>query len=356
MRAASVSFATAGAPVAPADPSRPVRAWLWVCAAMIFAMVVIGGITRLTESGLSITEWRPVTGTIPPLDQGQWEAEFAKYQRIPEFREKNPTMTLAEFKTIFWWEYVHRLWGRLIGLAFALPLAWFALTGRVRGRLLAKCGGLLALGGLQGAIGWWMVTSGLVDRVDVSPYRLATHLSLALLIHALVVWLALDLRPGLAQATRRDVSGRVAIAAIALTILAGAFVAGTDAGFAYNTYPLMDGRFVPMGYADLAPWWRNAFENIAAVQFNHRWLAIAALLASLAWIGTLHAGGVDTKTRRRAAWLGLAILAQVTLGIATLLLVVPVALGAAHQAGAVIVLTLALATHHAARRSARKSR
>jgi cytochrome c oxidase assembly protein subunit 15 len=338
------------------DALRPVRLWLVLCAAMIFAMVVIGGVTRLTESGLSITEWRPVTGTLPPLSLAEWEAEFAKYQRIPEFREKNASMTLAEFKTIFWWEYVHRLWGRLIGLVFALPLAWFAVTGRVRGALLWKLVGLLALGGLQGAIGWWMVASGLVDRTDVSPYRLAVHLSLALVIYTLIVNLALDLGGGdrgvrTGGPTRRF--GRTVLAAIGITIVAGAFVAGTDAGFVYNTYPLMDGRLVPAGYGDLSPWWTNPFENVAAVQFNHRWLAILTLLIVVAYVGWVHARLADQSARRLASWLGLSILAQVGLGILALLHAVPVALGAAHQAGAVIVLTLALATHRAAQHSAR---
>lgn len=332
----------------------PVRRWLWVCAAMIFAMVVIGGITRLTESGLSITEWRPVTGALPPLTGTAWQAAFAKYQLIPEFRAKNAGMTLAEFKTIFWWEYVHRLWGRLIGAAFAIPLIWFVATGRVRGALTWRLAGLLALGGLQGAVGWWMVASGLVDRIDVSPYRLATHLGLALIIYALIVRLALELsgNPPL-RGARPEWFGRLVIAAVALTILAGAFVAGTDAGRVYNSFPLMDGRLIPAGYADLSPWWLNAFENVATVQFHHRWIAVATLVLSLAYVGSLHARAADQRTRRRASYLGAAILAQVGIGIVTLLHAVPVALGAAHQAGAVVVLTLAVATHHAAGRSAR---
>jgi heme a synthase len=336
------------------DGLAAVRAWLWLCAAMIFAIVVIGGITRLTESGLSITEWRPVTGTIPPLSQAEWEAEFAKYQRIPEFQLKNASMTLAEFKTIFWWEYVHRLWGRLIGLVFAVPFLWFLATRRVHGVLALKLAGLLALGGLQGAIGWWMVASGLVERTDVSPYRLAVHLSLALVIYALIVRLALDLAPGLAEPSRADARqwlGRATLAALAVTILAGAFVAGTDAGFTYNTFPLMDGRFVPAGYGDLRPWWLNPFENVAAVQFNHRWIAIAATLLTLGYVGAVHAGGFAPRVRRLASWLGAAVIAQALVGVATLLLAVPVALGAAHQAGAVLVLTLVLATHHAVRHS-----
>jgi cytochrome c oxidase assembly protein subunit 15 len=341
-----------------ADTLRPVRLWLVTCAAMIFAMVVIGGITRLTESGLSITEWRPITGTIPPLSLAEWQAEFAKYQRIPEFREKNASMTLDEFKVIFWWEYAHRLWGRLIGIAFAVPLAWFALTGRVRGRLLARLTVLLALGGLQGAIGWWMVASGLVERTDVSPYRLAVHLSLALAIFALIVRLILELRDGDPPPRPGPYrgAGRVVLTAVAATIVAGAFVAGTDAGFVYNSFPLMDGRLVPAGYGDLSPWWKNAFENVAAVQFNHRWIAVATMALAIAYVGSIHAGGLDARARRMASWLGVAIIGQVALGISTLLLAVPVALGAAHQAGAVVVLSLALATHHAALRSARTAR
>lgn len=337
---------------------RAVRVWLWACAAMIFAMVVIGGITRLTESGLSITEWRPVTGILPPLDAVAWQTEFAKYQRIPEFREKNAAMTLAEFKTIFWWEYVHRLWGRLIGVVFAVPMAWFLVSGRVRGPLAWRLGGLLALGGLQGAVGWWMVASGLVDRVDVSPYRLATHLGLALVIFALVVWLALDLvgDTRAIRSRRVDWLGRSTLAALAVTMLAGAFVAGTDAGRIYNSFPLMDGRFVPRGYGDLSPWWLNVFENVAAIQFNHRWIAVATALLILGYVGAVHASRANPRATRRASWLGAAVLGQVVLGVLTLLYAVPVSLGALHQAGAVIVLTLALATHHATGRSAHKDR
>ncbi|MBL8698750.1 MAG: COX15/CtaA family protein [Alphaproteobacteria bacterium] len=340
------------------DRLRWVRVWLWTCAAMIFAMVVIGGITRLTESGLSITEWRPVTGILPPLNDAAWQAEFAKYQRIPEFREKNATMTLAEFKMIFWWEFVHRLWGRLIGVVFAVPMAWFLVSGRARGALAWKLGGLLALGGLQGAVGWWMVASGLVDRTDVSPYRLAAHLGLALVIFALIAWLALDLEehPRAERPPRLARLGQLALAGLAVTILAGAFVAGTDAGRIYNTFPMMDGRFVPAGYGDLSPWWLNAFENVAAIQFNHRWLAVTTALVVLAFVGAVHAARRGARATRLASWLGAAVLGQVALGILALLYAVPVSLGALHQAGAVVVLTLALATHHATGRSARTGR
>ncbi|MBM3522517.1 MAG: heme A synthase [Alphaproteobacteria bacterium] len=341
-----------------AEALRPVRVWLWACAAMIFLMVVIGGITRLTESGLSITEWRPVTGVLPPIGETAWEAEFAKYRRIPEFREKNASMTLAEFKTIYFWEYVHRLWGRLIGVVFALPMAWFVATGRARGRLAWKLGGLLALGGLQGLVGWWMVASGLVDRVDVSPYRLAIHLGLALVIFALIVWLALSLEDRSRvkrslQATRLGVG---TLAALAVTILAGAFVAGTDAGRIYNTFPLMDGRLVPAGYADLSPWWLNAFENVAAIQFNHRWIAIATMLIALGYTRIVLAERRSPRAARLAGWMAVAVVGQAALGVLTLLYAVPIGLGTLHQAGAVVVLTLALATHHATGHSERTGR
>jgi cytochrome c oxidase assembly protein subunit 15 len=314
---------------------------------MIFAMVVIGGVTRLTESGLSITEWKPAAGAIPPLSEQAWQEEFAKYQQIPQYRERNAGMTLAEFKTIFWWEFVHRLWGRLIGVVYAIPLLWFVLRGQVRGRLAWRLAGIFVLGGLQGALGWYMVKSGLVDRVSVSQYRLTAHLGLALLIYAATLWTALDLlRPSRASTPlSRAALGFSAL--VFVTMLAGGFVAGLDAGMSYNTFPLMDGRLVPAGYLDESPWWLNLFENVAAVQFNHRLLAMATLAGAVA----LAIAGRNASPRARAlafASGGMAAL-QAALGISTLLLVVPVPLAAAHQAGAVALLTLALATAHAAR-------
>ncbi|HEX2112884.1 MAG TPA: COX15/CtaA family protein [Alphaproteobacteria bacterium] len=332
---------------APHNANRTVAYWLIFCCAMIFAMVVIGGVTRLTESGLSITEWKPVTGAIPPLSEGAWQDAFAKYQQIPEYRHRNMGMTLPEFKNIFWWEFVHRLWGRLIGLVYAVPLVWFVLRGQVRGPLAWKLAGIFLLGGLQGVLGWYMVQSGLVDRVDVSPYRLTAHLGLALLIYAASLWTALDLlRPGRKEATPL---ARPALAFCGLafvTMLSGGFVAGLDAGMIYNTFPLMDGRLVPAGYLDETPWWVNLFENVAAVQFNHRLLAMTTLACAIA----LAFAGRRAAPRVRglaAATGGMAAL-QAALGIATLLLVVPIPLAAAHQAGAVLLLTLALMLAHAA--------
>ena len=250
------------------DPGRDralVRAWLIVVALMIVAMVVVGGATRLTHSGLSITEWQPIHGVIPPLNQAEWQEEFAKYQQIPEYQQLNKGMTLAEFQGIFWWEWSHRLLGRLIGVVVLLPLIFFWATGRIEPRLKPRLVALFLLGGLQGAIGWWMVKSGLSVRTDVSQYRLATHLTFAALILAYTVWLARGLAPSPLSGTRRRLRG-VAGLLVGLTFLQiflGGLVAGLDAGLTYNTWPLMDGTLVPSGLFLQSPWWRNLFENVA---------------------------------------------------------------------------------------------
>jgi cytochrome c oxidase assembly protein subunit 15 len=329
---------------------RAVATWLLACCAMVFAMVVIGGITRLTESGLSITEWKPVTGALPPLSAGDWQAEFEKYRQIPQFKELHlGLMTLAEFKQIYFWEYVHRLWGRLIGLAFALPLVWFLWRGMIRRALLPKLLGILALGALQGFVGWFMVKSGLADRVSVSQYRLVLHLGLAVVIYAAMLWVALDL---LAPSPERPSSPRLRRAASAvlglvlLTMLSGGFVAGLDAGLTYNTFPLMDGSLVPAGYAQLEPFWLNWFENVAAVQFDHRLLAMTTFAACLLlWVTGTRAGA----PRAPLSLLLAAACLQVALGISTLLLVVPIPLAAAHQAGAMLLFTAALLARHSLR-------
>lgn len=333
------------------DSLTPVALWLLVCCALIFAMVVIGGITRLTESGLSITEWKPITGTLPPLSEAAWQEEFAKYQRIPQYQQMNAHMTLADFKSIFWWEYIHRLWGRLIGAAFLIPFLWFAVRGKVRGALAWRLGGIFALGALQGGLGWYMVASGLADRINVSPYRLTAHLGLALLIYAAMFWTALDLlrRSDDALLARHRSLWRGALALnglVFLTILAGGFVAGLRAGMTYNTFPLMDGRLVPAGYLDESPWWINLFENVAAVQFNHRVLAITTLVAALAFWFYAWRSAPTSQGRLLVNAIGFTAVLQVALGIATLLLVVPVALAALHQAGALALLTLTLAAAH----------
>jgi len=315
-------------------------------------MVVIGGITRLTLAGLSITEWKPVVGVVPPLSAADWAAEFAKYQQIPEYRLVRYGMTLDEFKSIYWWEYAHRLLGRLIGVAFAGPFVWFRVRSRLPRGLIPPLCGILLLGFAQGGLGWYMVESGLADRVEVSQYRLVAHLALALAIYAAILWVALGIVRGSAREDPRSGwrwAADAVLLFVVLTILAGGFVAGIRAGLTYNTFPLMDGRLVPEGYAQLRPFVLNWFENVAAVQFNHRLLAVTtAVVIVLTWAASWRPflpGPV------RAALRGLLAVAllQMALGIATLVLVVPIMLAAAHQAGAVLLLTAAIVFRHTLR-------
>jgi len=319
---------------------------------MVVVLIAIGGATRLTESGLSITEWRPVTGVVPPLGTAAWEAEFARYRQIPEYLQFNEGMTLEQFRVIYLWEFTHRLWARLVGLAFALPLAVFAWRGVVRGALARRLAALLGLLALQGAMGWYMVQSGLAERTDVSQYRLAAHLALALVLYGAAVWTAAELLglggaaavpgPEAAWLGRLRRRATVLVAWIFLTMVSGAFVAGLNAGLAWNTFPLMGGRVIPPGYGALQPWYLNLFENVAAVQFHHRVLAMAAaLFACLLWSASRGAP-LPPAARRCFAALPIVALVQVGLGVATLLLRVPVVLGVVHQLGAVAVLTAAL--------------
>lgn len=338
---------------------RAIAIWLFAVAAMVLAMVVIGGVTRLTESGLSIVEWRPVTGALPPLSEQAWQAEFDKYRQFPEYQKINRGMSLAEFKRIFFWEWLHRLWGRLIGLAFFLPFVWFLATRRVPAGLGPTLWGLLILGGLQGVLGWFMVQSGLVDRPSVSQYRLTAHLGLAVLIYAALLWVGWGqwqaargrAYPDPAAGTRLAAAARVLVPWIFLVILSGGFVAGLDAGLAYNTFPLMDGRWVPAGAWSLDPVWRNLFENTITVQFQHRVLAVLTALGVLLlwWRATRLAlpGWLAMRAHLLLAAVGL----QVTLGILTLVHVVPVPLAAAHQAGAMLLFTAALWLLHGMRRA-----
>lgn len=321
--------------------------WLFVVAALVGAMTVIGGITRLTESGLSMVEWRPLVGWLPPLNDGEWARVFDLYRASPEYQKINAGMSLSEFQAIFWWEFVHRVWGRLIGLAFAGPLVVFWIKGWIvpslRGRLLF----LLALGGLQGLIGWWMVKSGLVDRPDVSHYRLAVHLAMAFLIAGLLVWTAFDVlwpRPPRAVGGR-CVLAHVVAAAVFFAVVLGAFVAGTNAGMIYNHFPWMGAGLAPPDYLFLDPWWRNPLENPAAIQFNHRWAGmLAAVLAFLTWLLALSDPPLDPCQRRAAGWLALAAGAQISLGVATLLTVVWTPLAAMHQAMALLAFLAAVRT------------
>ena len=338
-------------PAEPADSfhRRAVRIWLWCVAGLVFAVVLVGGATRLTESGLSIVEWRPITGALPPFSDSAWAAEFEKYKAIPQYQQINRGMSLDQFKTIYWWEWSHRFLGRLIGAAFLLPLLWFSWKGWIAREWRARLWGIFALGALQGAVGWWMVASGLADRVSVSPYRLAFHLTLACVIYAALVWMALRLMspssgPAEGSPRRLRYGATALVFLVTLQIYAGALVAGNDAGLLYNTWPLIDGALVPG--ADrllfLAPAWRNLFENELTVQFTHRVIAYAlwavAVLHAIDVSRTLREGGAVT----RSGLLALAVTVQAIIGIATLLAQTPFSLALLHQAMAVVTLTLAV--------------
>ena len=329
---------------------RGIAAWLLVCCALVFAMVVVGGMTRLTHSGLSIVEWQPIMGTLPPLDDAQWAEAFAKYQATPEFRLRNHDMTLAGFKSIFWWEYFHRLLGRVVGAVFLLPFLYFLARGRIDRVLGARLAAIFVLGGLQGALGWYMVKSGLVDDPRVASERLAAHLGLAFLIYASMLWVALGiLVPDRRSASRgtRVLAALVAVLVFTM-VLSGALVAAIHAGSAYNTFPLMNGRWIPDEVLVIDPWWENFLHNMATVQLVHRTLAMTILaLVAVTWWRARH----DRRPAPRAATWATALLvaagAQVAVGISTLLLQVPLPLAALHQAGAVIVFTCAVGLLHA---------
>jgi cytochrome c oxidase assembly protein subunit 15 len=336
---------------------RAVAVWLFVVAATIAVMIVLGGATRLTGSGLSIMEWAPLMGALPPMTDAEWHRLFALYQHIPQYSLLNPGLDLDAFKQIFWLEWTHRLWGRLIGCVFLLPLLWLWGTGRIERPLLPRLGLLFVLGGLQGAVGWFMVKSGFLPAsIAVSPIRLVVHLALALLLYVAIVWTGLSvIRPfRLLPAAHAALRGLAVICAIMLgaTILAGGLVAGLHAGSTYNTFPLMDGHLVPTDYVALQPFLRNLTENIAAVQFDHRVLATLTLSAvSVMAVVGVAAGPLAGLPRNLAVWLAAAVVGQYCLGVATLLLVVPVTLAIAHQSGAVVLLTLVvIALHHLTRR------
>ncbi len=349
----------------PDTPScRPVVVWLYALAVLIFAMVLVGGATRLTDSGLSITEWKPLLGAIPPLNGAAWLEAFDKYKQIPEYQIINRGMSLSEFKFIYWWEWTHRFLGRIIGFAFLLPFAVFMVSGRIRLAETPKFIALFALGGLQGFLGWYMVQSGLAERVDVSQYRLAAHLGLAIALLAAILWVALNWdRKGLRK-TAVLAEGRAAAtmpwgvisksaagltAAIYLQFIFGGFVAGLDAGKAHNTWPLMDGELIPSSLGAITPWWRDIFENITTVQFNHRLMAYAIVVWGLLQMAAVWRGAAPRELKRSTAWIGLAVFAQAALGVWTVIEAAPLWLGLAHQGGAVILLALALLHLHKAR-------
>ena len=326
---------------------RAIAHWLLALAGLVLAMVVLGGITRLHHAGLSIVDWRPLVGVLPPFGEEAWQALFADYKRFPEYREINRGMTLGEFKDIFWLEYAHRLLGRIVGIAFAVPFVWFLVRRAFDRSLGAKVLAVGILGGLQGLLGWYMVQSGLVDRPDVSPYRLAAHLGLAVVIYGCLIWVALGLLTGgMAERVPRAARWRSALWAatglVFVTILSGAFVAGNDAGLAYNTFPLMADAIVPPDIFLIEPLWRNFFETVPLVQLDHRLLAmLTVLVVVLIWAAALRwLGPVRARAALHAA--SAAVLVQFVLGIATLLTFVPVPLGAAHQVGAMAVFTASL--------------
>jgi cytochrome c oxidase assembly protein subunit 15 len=331
--------------------NRQIAIWLLICAAVIFCMIVLGGVTRLTGSGLSMVEWRPIMGILPPITDAQWDEVFDEYKQTPEYKKVNHRMTRDEFKRIFYPEYFHRVLGRVIGMIFFFPFVFFLWQGKVPPSLTPKLWMLFVLGGLQGLLGWYMVKSGLVDVPRVSQYRLTAHLGLAVIIYAYMIWLAMSLlfyRDYQSEnyATDRTMQ-RTSLALSVLVffmILSGGLVAGLDAGFAYNTFPLMDGRLFPSGLYNLQPAWLSIFEDITTVQFNHRIFAYCLIVLIVGFAVFSFIRGITGKKRLAVILFLVALILQVLLGIITLLLVVPVSLAAAHQAGAIVLLTASLFT------------
>lgn len=331
---------------------RQLATWLFICSAMVFSILVVGGVTRLTHSGLSIVEWQPIVGIVPPLNAQEWEETFDKYKKTPEYQQVNHQMTVDEFKGIFFWEYLHRVLGRLIGIVFFVPFVYFWLRKKISRELAPKLLGIFVLGGLQGAMGWFMVKSGLVDDPRVSQYRLTAHLSIAFLIFISMMWVALGLVAERTRSTADAALRKLQRIGFWLAILVfymvvtGGFVAGIRAGKAYNTFPLMNGDVVPPEIFMIDPWYLNFFNNMATVQFDHRlgaWLL--AFIVPWLWF-KLRSGPASARARLAGSVLLVALAAQITLGIATLLLAVPVALGAAHQGGAMVVFGIVLWLNH----------
>ena len=323
-----------------------IRWWLYCVCALILAMVVVGGATRLTESGLSITEWKPIHGVIPPLSETEWEEELEKYRQIPEYQLINKGMSLEEFKFIFWWEWAHRLLGRFIGVAFFVPMVAFWAMGRIEPWLKPRLLVGLALGGLQGFVGWWMVASGLVERVDVSQYRLATHLTLALFIFAYLFWIARRLTPLPApertEQERLAGLGKLVLCLVFVQIFLGGLVAGLNAGLTFNTWPLMDGQFIPRGMLAIQPIWLNFFENVMTVQFQHRMTAYVLVFTGVALAWSTFRVSRRKELRRAGAHVGGFVMLQALFGILTLLWQVPLSIALVHQGFAVVVLAAAV--------------
>ena len=334
---------------------RAIAVWLFVCCFMVFSTLIVGGVTRLTHSGLSIVEWQPLVGAIPPITEADWQEVFQKYQQTPEYQKVNHKMSLDEFKPIFWWEYVHRVLGRSIGMVFLLPFLYFLARRRVDAELAVKLTGIFLLGALQGGMGWYMVKSGLVDDPRVSQYRLTAHLGLAFIIFAAMFWVALGVlaeressrsyREQLRLRSLRRLAAWLALLVFVM-VLSGGFVAGLHAGLAYNSFPLMYGHFVPPDLFALSPWFANFFDNPSAAQFDHRLIAwLLVFLVPYFWLQSLRTA-LSREARLACHLLLLAFLLQLTLGISTLLLLVPVPLAAAHQAGAMVLFASVLWLNH----------
>lgn len=338
----------------PDAPDRAIMRWLMVCLILIFAMVILGGVTRLTGSGLSMVNWHPIHGVLPPITQAEWLEEFSHYQQSPEYQKVNRDMDVGAFKSIFWFEYSHRLLGRIIGLVFLIPFLYFWWRRQIKPGLTPKLFIMFCLGGFQGLLGWYMVKSGLVNNPQVSQYRLTAHLSSAILIYGFILWVILDLARDKAYLSigssgisnwRRWSVGLTAL--LLVTIMSGGFVAGLDAGLIFNTFPLMGGEWVPQGIGALTPWYQNLFENRVTVQFNHRLLAITSAVLFMVWYLKGRIQFDDAPITRSFKLIGMMVIIQVALGISTLLLQVPVWLGAAHQAGALLLFTAVLMNLHA---------
>jgi cytochrome c oxidase assembly protein subunit 15 len=338
-----------------ARDNRHIAIWLLLVCTLIFCMVVLGGVTRLTHSGLSMVDWQPIHGILPPLNEAEWLQEFEQYKQSPEFLKINKAkgMGVEEFKSIFWFEYGHRVLGRIIGLAFLLPFLFFLVKGKIRRKMVPRYIVMFILGGLQGLLGWYMVKSGLVDKPSVSQYRLTAHLVAAIAIYVFIFWHVLSLwnsnRIPVADSRARGLKqhGLISSALIILMIISGGFVAGTKAGFTFNDFPFMHGSLLPPGGMALEPWWLNFFENVATIQFSHRVLAVIVFLTVLAYvIKGWKSIAIDNSTKNLFTLLLVMLLIQLALGITTLIYVVPVALGAAHQAGALLLLTIAVMTNH----------
>jgi cytochrome c oxidase assembly protein subunit 15 len=353
-----VQTAPMGAAAArPARADRAVGVWLLALSGMVLVQVMLGAITRLTDSGLSIMEWRPILGAIPPLSDAEWHRVFALYQQIAEYELVNAGMTLEAFKSIFWWEYLHRLWGRLIGVAFLAPFLWFWVRGHMRSERMRRLVAIFALGGLQGLMGWIMVASGFAERTDVSQYRLVLHLLLALAIYGALLWSALDLLdPMRARTASPDhpVLRRhcwIMMAVITLEIAIGGFVAGLDGGLVYNNFPMMGEHWIAPDLFIQSPWWANFFENPVTAQFLHRLTAGFVAIALISLVVRARRADLGRDLKRRFYYLPFGLLGQAMLGIATLMLVVPLPLAVAHQAGAFILFSLGLHALHGLRRA-----